>query len=205
MAPESPSSGIVVDIRQQGDGRLLLSLAGTLDSRTLPEAWSRTVEPTRRAQARHLTIDGGKLTRCDGAGLGLFAELRRLVSTAGGQVEFVGLTGDLQRLLEMSLLEDPQVRGLEPPQPPGMVAHAGRATWLLLQDMYQIVAFVGELTAGLAWAILHPIRVRRGEMVEVAEKAGANALPVVGLLGLLMGVILAFQTADPFGATVRSR
>ena len=176
---------------------MVLSLAGRLDSGTLLDAWSRSVEPVRQARPRKLRVDAAGLTYCDGAGLGLFAELRRLLTSCGGEVEFVGLTGELQHLLDMSLLDDPQAKELQPLPKPGMVAYVGRASWLLLKDIHEIIAFVGELSAGLVWAIFHPLRIRRQEVIAIAEKAGANAAPVVGLLGLLMGLILAFQTATP--------
>lgn len=176
---------------------MVLVLAGRLDSGTLMDAWTQTVDRICLVRPRKLTVNGAGLTYCDGAGLGLFAELRRLMSLSDGAIEFVGLTGELQRLLDVSLLEDPQARELEPIPKPDLATHIGQSTWLLVQDMGQIVAFVGELTAALAWAVRHPRRLRHNEVLAIAEKAGANAVPVVGLLGLLMGVILAFQTANP--------
>lgn len=199
MKTNEPQTGISVDIREPGEGQMVLSLAGRLDSGTLLDAWSRSVEPVGRAQPRHLTVDAAELTYCDGAGLGLFAELRRIVAAADGQVEFTGLTGDLERLLEMSLLDDPLAGELQPPPKVGMVTYIGKASWLLLRDIHQIITFVGELTAGLFWAIFHPSRVRGREVVAITERAGADAVPVVALLGLLMGLILAFQTAEPLG------
>jgi phospholipid/cholesterol/gamma-HCH transport system permease protein len=67
-----------------------------------------------------------------------------------------------------------------------------------------MVGFLGELTAAMAWTARHPRRLRWRDLLAVAEKAGANAVPVVGLLGFLIGLILAFQSAVPlqrFGAT----
>ena len=51
------------------------------------------------------------MTYCDGAGLGLFAQLRRLVAVAGGHVQFTGSSPELRRLLDMSMLADPLAAG----------------------------------------------------------------------------------------------
>jgi ABC-type transport system involved in resistance to organic solvents, permease component len=62
---------------------------------------------------------------------------------------------------------------------------------------------VGELCAALGRAIRHPGLVRWRDAWLTAELAGVNALPIVALLGFLLGLIMAFQAAIPmrqFGA-----
>src|SRR4030095_10097431 len=59
--------------------------------------------------------------------------------------------------------------------------------------------------AALGYSIRHRGLVRWGEVVAVATEAGANAVPIVLLIGFLMGVIIAFQTAvvaEKFGAVL---
>jgi phospholipid/cholesterol/gamma-HCH transport system permease protein len=170
---------------------------------TLPEAWARAVEPLRHGPPSSLAIDVSQLTYCDGAGLGLFTELRRIVSSCGGKAEFVGARPDQQRFLEMSVLKDPQAKQLEPQPRLRMVVQIGKATAEILSDIGQLIIFIGELSATLAWALFHPLKIRGRDVLAVADKAGANAVAVVSLLGLLIGLILAFQTATPlerFGA-----
>ena len=63
--------------------------------------------------------------------------------------------------------------------------------------------FIGELAAALVTAARHPTRVRWKDALLLAETTGANALPIIVLIGFLMGLILAFQSAVPlkrFGA-----
>jgi phospholipid/cholesterol/gamma-HCH transport system permease protein len=67
----------------------------------------------------------------------------------------------------------------------------------VLDDLRALTAFLGELVAALAWSIAHPRRLRWGDLGLIAEKVGVDAVPVLSLLGLLMGVILAFQSAVP--------
>src|SRR5436309_2114654 len=202
MADARENSGIAVTLsRDNGDARVVLS--GRLDASTLGHAWAKTVPATETQPPHTLTIDVSGLSYCDGAGLGLFAELRRVVSVAGGEMRLAGMRADQQRLLQMSQLKDPRVATLEPARKPGAVTQIGRSTWIILRNLRQLIVFTGELTATLAWAARHPLRVRGRDRLKIAETAGANALPVVSLLGLLVGVILAFQTANPlarFGA-----
>ncbi len=71
----------------------------------------------------------------------------------------------------------------------------GKSAATVLADLHAMVSFLGRVISALAWAITHPRHIRYRDMFDVAEKAGVNAAPVVCLLGLLVGVILAFQCA----------
>lgn len=186
-----------------GNGPTRLALSGRLDAATLAGPWPEIVAPIRSAPPAELDIDLAGVTYCDGAGVGLLVELDREVRGRGGTVRFRNLEGDLQSLIDQSLLKDP-ARSLEPPRRrAGMVTELGRSTALLIDDIRSIIAFTGELTAVLPWALTHPHRVRWGDTLKAAEKTGANATYVVSLLGFLVGLIIAFQCAGPmrtFGA-----
>ena len=88
----------------------------------------------------------------------------------------------------------------------GITEHIGRTTAHVIADVTAMIAFLGECTAALWHALLHPGTVRWGEVVAVATEAGANAVPIVVLIGFLMGVIIAFEigvVAQAFGAVIR--
>lgn len=174
-----------------------LTLSGQLNATTLPQVWAQALAAVQPNPPPHLMIDVSQLTYCDGAGLGLFAELRRIVATAGGKTELVGPRPELQRFLEMSVLKDPLAKQLLPGRQLDAVTQFGKSAFLIFKDLLELVAFTGELTATLIWSMGHPRKIRFKDVLLIADKAGASALPVVSLLGLLVGIILAFQTAGP--------
>jgi phospholipid/cholesterol/gamma-HCH transport system permease protein len=197
------TKSVNVSVSSGKDDHKVVLIVGVLDAETLPEAWIHALEPLRKAPPSSLAIDVSQLNYCDGAGLGLFTELRRVVSARGGETEFVGARPDQQRFLEMSVLKDPLAKQLEPPPRLGLIVQIGKATAEILADIRELIVFVGELSATLVWAVFHPSKIRVRDVLNIADKAGANAMPVVSLLGLLIGLILAFQTATPlqrFGA-----
>lgn len=194
---------IRVTFSQLDEKRAEVSVAGQLDSAALPEAWAATVDPLNANTASELVIDVSKLDYLDGAGLGLFAELRRIAAVRQGSVKLVGVKQDQQRFIEMSTLADPTAAQLKPRSRRNVITQFGKSVWDVVLDLHELVSFIGEVTFALLWAVRHPFKIRMRETLRIAEKAGANALPVVCLLGLLIGVILAFQTASPlarFGA-----
>ena len=197
MSPGNDKQPADVTIATEADGSLSIALTGRLDKETLAGVWAKAVEALRRAPSKRVVIDASSVAYCDGAGLGLFAELRRVAAQLGGQAEIAGLAPNLQRLVGMAELADPTAAELAPLAPPGMVTKVGRATAEILDDLRDIIAFMGELTVVLLWAITHPHRIRGREVLSICEKVGVNALPVICLLGSLVGLIMAFQTAVP--------
>jgi phospholipid/cholesterol/gamma-HCH transport system permease protein len=76
----------------------------------------------------------------------------------------------------------------------------GRTVAALLDDTLKLITFIGETLVTAWWMVRHPRRMRWGDMLSTAQKAGADAVGVVCLLGFLVGLILAFQTAKPLEA-----
>ena len=75
----------------------------------------------------------------------------------------------------------------------------------LLADVREMVGFVGTLTFELCRLALRPMSLRWKDAFWAAERAGVNALPIVALIGFLIGLIMAFQAAMPmrkFGAEI---
>lgn len=174
-----------------------LAFEGQLDATTLPRAWRESVTPLRQRTPRRLIVDVSQLGYCDGAGLGLFAELRRMMAVSGGQLEIRGANEQLQAMIQMSALDDPTAGQLASVPPMSLPERTGRGVVNLLQDIGILLSFVGQLAETLLWSILRPRRIRLGDLLDLADKAGTNALPVVALLGFLVGLILAFQAAGP--------
>jgi phospholipid/cholesterol/gamma-HCH transport system permease protein len=197
MSVLGDSHSIDVAVETPHGGELAIALQGRLDSETLPEAWARTVEPVRRGTPKRVVVDASGLAYCDGAGLGLFAELRRMMAESGGELQFRGLSEQLEAMLDMSRLADPTAGQLREVPAAGLAERVGQATLGLIRDLRVLIAFVGQMALALAWAATHPARIRGRDLLVMADKVGTSALPVVSLLGFLVGLILAFQCAGP--------
>jgi phospholipid/cholesterol/gamma-HCH transport system permease protein len=68
-----------------------------------------------------------------------------------------------------------------------------------------MLAFIGETTVALLRSIKRPSRIRWRPVLHNMEMAGFNALPIVGLLSFLMGVVIAYQGAGQlarYGANI---
>jgi len=190
-------------VTDTADGRRILALTGRLDATTLPELWHKVRSAADDAVARPLVVDAAGVDYCDGAGVALIVDLLRRPHEGG--IEVANLGPSVQVLLKQF---DPQVLAHdldpEPPRRPA-VEEIGFAAWRLWHDFRTQVEFIGEATAALTYAARHPKSVRWRDVWRICEQVGADALPIVALISVLLGMILAFQSAVPmkrFGAEI---
>ena len=81
----------------------------------------------------------------------------------------------------------------------------GRGLCHALHQGYELVGFFGLVVFETVATVLQPRRLRVAALVHQMEETGLNALPIVGLLSFLIGVVFAYQGSDQlrqFGAEV---
>ncbi len=196
---------VMYDFRQGPDGQARLILKGRLDRDTTASIWPQSTQRLRQAQVPHLIIQAGEVTYCDGAGVALLTEYKCIQQEHHGQVEIRDLRPQFQQL--MTLLETERL--VSPPKGPGPVRGTirGVGEWFagVLLDSVAGISFTGEVSLKLFRTLRRPRELRWEDTLIIAEKAGANAVGIVGALGFLIGLILSFQTAAAmrqFGAQV---
>ena len=179
---------------ERGSEGLTFHVGGHLDSRTTGGIWRQAQEALR--QPADLIVEASEIAYCDISGVGLLVDLRRRQERSGRTFRIQGLATEFQRLLDM--FDDAAAKSLEEARPRmSFPETVGRATASLLGDIRDLIAFIGELVANLGRVLVHRQKVRWGDTFLVAESAGVNALPIITMMGIVMGVIIAFQGAVP--------
>jgi len=201
------SSHTPVGLRSDGprDGVFRLVIEGRLDSNGTGRIWREATNSVAAAQTARVVLDAAGVDYCDGSGIALLAHLRALQARSGGELTIAGLRPEFQKLLEAWQPGDLARLGGAPRARSNLAEEIGEAALEVWHDIQALIRFVGELTAALGYAALHPRSVRWRDALRVAEAAGVNALPIVALISFLVGLILAFQAAIPlrqFGAEI---
>ncbi len=186
-------------------GQARLTLKGRLDRDTTASIWRPSTQTLRQLKVPHLIVQAGDVIYCDGAGIALLAEYKHIQQEHRGQIEIRDLRPEFRQL--MTVLEIDRL--VSPPRPPGaivgFVRGIGKGAAGLVRDFVTATSFTGEVFCKLLQTLSHPRTLRWRDTLIIAEKAGANAVGITGLLGFLIGTILAFQTAAAmraFGAEV---
>ncbi|ETR73071.1 MAG: ABC transport system permease protein [Candidatus Magnetoglobus multicellularis str. Araruama] len=190
----------------QTDQTIILS--GTLDVSTCGTIW-HSIFQAISATTPKITVDVSQLTYCDTSGVALFVALRSHAQDNKQHFEIQGLSPEINRLYTRFVEKLPQYPPSSSLDRTNIIEKAGHfvyhQTQGFIQGLYAHIVFIGELTAVLFQALCHPSRIRWKDVWLISEKSGANALPIVGLIGFLMGLILAFQSVVPmakFGAEI---
>ena len=87
----------------------------------------------------------------------------------------------------------------------GWLERVGKSTITSLKQFIEALSFIGETAVALAKSILQPRRIRWRPILFNIRTAGFDALPIVGLLSFLLGVVVAYQGAGQlrqYGANI---
>ena len=183
----------------------VLVLSGRLDVATAARARAEALERLRGFDGRSLEVDASGIERGDVSGMALIYELAEGRLVPGMPARVTGLRPELQNLLKaFPTAEALAALEQEPPRRP-VVAEIGAATRSMFADLRAQITFIGAVVNGFAAAVRRPRLMRWHEVAVVFEKAGVNALPIVSLISLLMGLVIAFEAAQPlemFGAQI---
>jgi phospholipid/cholesterol/gamma-HCH transport system permease protein len=193
------------ELLKAGEGRLVLVLSGQLDADSTPQIWQELQRELAATPATTLEINAAALTHGDSAGLALLYFLSAGQMTPQAQVTLSGLKPELQKELQSFSLEDYQALQSQEPACPAVPEEVGTAVTKVAGDLKEMVVFIGEAASGLVVLLLNPRQIRGREVLRVFETAGVNALPIVSLISLLVGLIIAFEAAQPlaqFGAQI---
>ena len=88
---------------------------------------------------------------------------------------------------------------------PTALERIGRSAEAALEQAVALLGFVGESAVALAGCLAHPARFRWRVILYNIRSAGFDALPIVGLLSFLLGIVVAYQGADQlrqYGANI---
>ncbi len=153
----------------------------------------RRLEALACPQDRALTLDAAGITALDTGGAWMLVALMRRVEGRGCRVGLEGMQESHRELLD---LVRSRQQGLAEPQPervPGWLARVGESAWGHWPQGLTLLAFVGETMVALLRAVAQPRRIRWKALTAILEGAGVDALPIVGLLSFLIGVVIAYQ------------
>ena len=201
----SDSSAARVEFRQGPGAEGLLTLAGDLDVESAAEARREMAEKLGAARVTALAVDGSGIAHGDMSGMAVLYELAQGRIVPGVKATIRGLRPEYQTLLAAFPSGEAlaAVRA-EPPRRP-FFQQVGAATASMFADLRAQFVFLGGVVQGFAAVLRRPRAMRWREVAVVFEKAGVNALPIVSLISLLMGLVIAFEAAQPlemFGAQI---
>ncbi len=150
--------------------------------------------PVKLAQqpSKECVISGAEMTALDTAGA---LRLNQYLQQLTAQKIHYRLEGFQDKWLELLQLIEAQVLEPLPVPPPRLsgLAIVGEDVVDKVRYFFHFFDFIGQMVTMLCRIVRHPQKLHFKTIVNTAEQAGAKALPIVGLLCFLIGVVLAYQ------------
>jgi len=177
------------NVARHGD-TLRLAVGGAW---TMSEA--RRLDATLRgfdaSGSRYVEIDCGELDRIDTTGAWLLLRTKRILESHGISVRPVNVRPEYRALVH-TIDHECRAPPVELPRRHSFDAHLeriGRGLCHALHQGYELVGFFGHVVFETIATVLQPRRLRLAALVHQMEETGLNALPIVGLLSFLVGVV----------------
>jgi len=160
--------------------------------------------------ARRVLIDLAEVESLDSAGAWLILRTERAYRERGLEVEVENVRAEIAPLLgkvetSTSVVSAERRRRARGSGYYEFARRVGVTTiWVALQAR-ELVGFLGLVAVTLMRTVRNPARLRLISFVTHVERTGVTAMPIVGLLSFLIGVVFAYQGADQlrrFGAEI---
>lgn len=187
-------------------GGLTLRLAGRMDSASAG-AMLRELGPLiHTAAPLSLSVDLSEVTYVDDFGVLVLVQLRHMVSDRQGAFSLVHATDRVKEILSLLHFDDLTERvPLRRKRPPNLFVRLGDATLRHINDFRLLTSFTGSIFLALLYVCRHPRSLRGEDTILSMQKTGVDALPIVGLISFLLGLIIAFMSSvqlRQFGAEI---
>ena len=153
-----------------------------------------------------VVVDGASIEAVDTAGAWVLQKLLARLRAEGATVQVRDLPqafANLFAAVGQHVANPPETASQ--PAPPSRLQAVGRSAEAAVKQGIAMLGFVGEYTVALATSLAHPSRIRWRPILYNIRSAGFDALPIVGLLSFLLGVVVAYQGAGQlrqYGANI---
>jgi phospholipid/cholesterol/gamma-HCH transport system permease protein len=111
-------------------------------------------------------------------------------------VSLLGLRPAFAKLLDLVNQHAADMDAAGRPGRRGWLEMLGQSVWIRAQGALRATAFIGQGTAVVFGAATAPRSIRWRSLLKSLESDGFNALPIIGLLSFLMGIVIAYQGAE---------
>ena len=193
--------------RKGRDGEAMtLSVSGRLVVDNVGSFLGETLDLFAGTLPASLTVELGELVHSDSAGALALIRIEETARERSVPFAFVDMTREVHGIMDLIDRQALTAPPIHPEKGPAPFFEAIGETCLhLYLDFVNIMTFLGDLMMALFYSLFHLRSVRWGDVVFYMRRAGAEALPIVGLISLLIGLIMAFMSSlqlKQFGANI---
>jgi len=190
---EMSTSPGTVSFSQPEEGTLLVHLKGTWKiGQDHPSANEVTDYAAMGPETRLIRFDDSALDAWDSSLITFLVNLMDRCSSSGIKMDQAGLPQGVVRLLRLSSGSIASEGLPEKSADVSFLTNIGEHTMVLIRYSLSVLEFLGEATVAMSRFLRGKARYRRSDMGLLIYECGAQALPIVSLISVLVGLILGF-------------
>jgi phospholipid/cholesterol/gamma-HCH transport system permease protein len=205
-ADQLMSSVGVKDMDRQAKNSLIIRLKGSWKiGKRMPSTEDVEHMIQSKPRIKRVAFDSHKLTGWDSGLLTFLTRVKEQCSKSNIDVDPAGLPDGARRLLNLAAAVPERKEARREAVREPLLARIGGSAINMGTSSLELFAFIGEAFAALLKFLMGKARFRRSDLSLIIQDCGANALPIVTLISLLVGLILAFVGAIQlmmFGAQI---
>ncbi len=186
------------------EGAVEVRLSGTLTFIDASSLWKKLQARISPKMTEAVRFDLSEVKSIDGGTMALLVQTKWDLQSEGGNCEFVGATGHVQKILD--LYEGDAKPNKRPKQKArSAIDQLGQATADSFYEVQLVLAFLGRMILAIGGVIRRPSTGNWREIAPLMNRTGADAVPIVLLINFLIGFVMGFQSAvqlKQFGANI---
>jgi phospholipid/cholesterol/gamma-HCH transport system permease protein len=153
-----------------------------------------------------LTVDISQVTYVDDFGVLVLIQLRRLMIDKSGAFSLLHVSDKVREILSLLHFDELAEKApLAKKMIPNIFIRLGDGALRHINDFRYLISFTGSVFIALAYVCRHPGSLRKEDTILAMQRTGVDALPIVGLISFLLGLIIAFMSSvqlRQFGADI---
>jgi phospholipid/cholesterol/gamma-HCH transport system permease protein len=196
----------LIQTRGERGGTVKLFLSGRIALNSLSFYTDEIRKRLGDLKPKELIVDLTNIEYLDSSGALLLLEMENRAKDQAIAFSFDNMPDEVRRIMDLikpDALVTPAVKAARKHR--YILEEIGEASEVLYKDLIQILTFVGEMLDALFHAVRNPRLVRWEDVLFYVKRAGVDGLPILSLLSLLMGLIIAFMSSlqlKQFGANL---
>jgi phospholipid/cholesterol/gamma-HCH transport system permease protein len=205
-ATEARTEDCTLGYSRPADGTLVLELRGSWTLQGHPPSADEVRKRIEsESTVQKLDFDTRDVTGWDSGLLVFVLNVRKICAGKEIDMDVGGLPAGVRKLIDLAAAVPERKGARRGEERESLLEQVGKGWLDVVRSGGDIVEFLGEAVVSFGRLLAGKARFRRADFVVVIQECGVQALPIVSLISILVGLILAFVGAvqlEQFGAQI---
>jgi phospholipid/cholesterol/gamma-HCH transport system permease protein len=195
------------DVSMNNEGGVVLHLMGKMGASNAARLIQELSMIIKERDPSSLTVDLKEVSYMDDFGVLVLMELRNRMIDKRGQFFLENTNSEIEKTLSILNFADlgKRISLGKRKDRQKLLVRFGDGAIRHLRDVKYLISFFGSVFVEMIYVLVHPKSLRRDDTILAMQNTGVDALPIVGLISFLMGLIMAFMSSaqlQQFGANI---